>query len=75
MLEPHDMTEFQKITSGLKIIQEYLSKKNPGTISAEHDEIWAGGVPDHVMGGDDLASLKAMGWEWSPSYLAWRFQL
>jgi len=30
MLDPKNMTEFQKIVEGLRIIQSYLSAENPG---------------------------------------------
>ena len=63
MLKPKNMTEFQKIVTGLKIFEEYLSKENPGEIAAEHDEIFVSGVHRDALGGDDLAKLEAMDWQ------------
>lgn len=71
MLKPQDMTEFQKVIEGLKIFESYLSKDNPGEISAEHDEIYVGGVHPEAIGGDDLKKLKAMDWSWNKQYDAW----
>jgi hypothetical protein len=72
MLDPKDMTLVQKITAGLQIFAEYLSKENPGDIAGEHDEIYVSGVHRNALGGDDLAKLEAMGWEWYPSFDSWR---
>ena len=72
MLDPKDMTQFQKVIQGLKIFEQYLSPKdNPGDVSAEHDMIYVGGVHPDALGGDDRKLLEAMGWEWNRSFAAW----
>jgi len=71
-MKPKDMTDFQKIVSGLKIFEEYLSKDNPGEISAQHAEIWFTGVHKDALGGDDLKKLKAMDWMWDKNHDAWK---
>ena len=72
MLEPETMTTFQKVLWGLKILDGYLSRENPGEIACEHDEIMVGGVHVNVLGGDDRAMLEAMGWRWSREFEAWK---
>jgi hypothetical protein len=71
MLEPKDMTSFQKFTSGLRIIEGYLSRENPGDICAEHDEIFVHGVNRDALGGDDPVKLEAMGWTWDEDLGCW----
>jgi hypothetical protein len=71
MLDPKDMTRFQKVVEGLRVIQSYLSNDNPGDICAEHDEIFAHGAHVDALGGDDLAKLKAMGWTWKEDLTCW----
>lgn len=76
MTDPKDMTKFQRIVTGLKIFEEYLSPRdNPGDISAEHDTIYVTGVDRKALGGDDLKKLKAMDWTWNTTYRAWEFML
>jgi hypothetical protein len=70
------MTTFQRVVTGLRIFEEYLSPKdNPGEVSAEHDVIYASGVHRDALGGDDRTKLEAMGWEWNESFAAWEFTL
>jgi hypothetical protein len=73
MLEPKDMTKFQKIVTGLKIIEEYLSADNQGDVCAEHDEIFAHGMHIKALGGDDRRKLEAMGWLWDESLRCWKY--
>lgn len=76
MLKPEDMTKFQKIVTGFKIFEEYLSPKdNPGEVLAGRDVIWIRGVHHEALGGDDHAKLKAMGWTWSERGGAWEFKI
>jgi len=76
MLLAKDMTTFQKITTGLKIFEEYLSPRdNPGDISAEHDVIYVGGVHRDMLGDGDLARVAALGWTWNSSFDAWEYSL
>jgi len=72
VVDPKDMTDFQKIVEGLRVFQEYLSKKNPGAISAGHDEIFVGGVHRDALGGDDLKMLEAMDWTWDKRHDCWQ---
>lgn len=71
MLDPKDMTSFQKIYFGLQIFHTYLSKACPGKVDAEHDIIYVNGVHKNALGGDDLAKLQAMGWEWNTDHDCW----
>jgi hypothetical protein len=71
MLDPKDMTEFQKIVEGLRVLQGYLSDENQGDIACEHDEIYVSGVHRDALGGDDRAKLEAMGWQWHESFESW----
>lgn len=65
------MTTFQKILEGLKIFESYLDAKNPGSVAAEHDEIYVIGAHQDAIGGDDRKKLKAMGWSWDDKFDAW----
>ena len=71
MLDPKDMTEFQKTVEGLRVLQGYLNDENQGDIACEHDEIYVSGVHRDALGGDDRAKLEAMGWEWKESFESW----
>jgi hypothetical protein len=72
MLDPEDMTPLQQVHEGLRIFLSYLSADNQGYITAEHDEIFVGGVHYDVLGVDDLAKLATMRWTWLGDIGAWR---
>lgn len=71
MLKPEDMTAFQKIVTGLKIFEEYLSKENPGDIACLTNAMCVAGVHRDALGGDDLTKLEAMGWQWNVKREHW----
>lgn len=73
MLDPKDMTDFQKVVTGLRIFEEYLCPKehNPGWIVCQADTMRVGGVHRDALGGNDRAKLEAMGWKWNDERCHW----
>lgn len=69
------MTKFQKLVTGLRIFEEYLSPKgNPGEVQCVTDLIRVRGVHRDALGGDDRVKLEAMGWKWNDSRERWWFE-
>ena len=57
------MSKIEKILYGLNIFKQH----NQHDISAEHDEIYAGGkVPEA-----ETKTLEEMGWMWNDEYECW----
>lgn len=76
MLDPKDMTKFQKVVAGLRIFEEYLSPKdNPGTLTSDIDRLRVDGVHHDALGGNDRVKLEAMGWQWIPHREQWVIDL
>jgi hypothetical protein len=72
MLQAQDMTQFQKVTTGLKIFEEYLSPKdNPGEIECMTNVLRVRGVHREALGGNDRVKLEAMGWQWHEKRQHW----
>lgn len=72
MIDPKDMTQFQKVVTGLRIFEEYLSPKdNPGQIECLTNAMRVVGVHRDALGGDDRVKLEAMGWQWNAKRERW----
>lgn len=71
-MDPKTATRVQRVSHGLKILESYLSRDNPGGISAEHDVIYMQGIPDEALGRDDKKMLGDLGWRWDEDVEAWR---
>lgn len=75
MRDPNDMTKFQKVVTGLRIFEEYLSPKdNPGEVECLTNVMRVKGVHRDALGGDDRVKLEAMGWQWNDRRQHWWFE-
>lgn len=76
MIDLKSMTKYQRVLTGLRIFAEYLSPKdNPGDVTSTVDQLRVDGVHREALGGDDRATLEAMGWRWAAAREQWVFDL
>lgn len=75
MIDPKTMTEFQKLVTGLRIIEQYLSPKdNPGEVELVEGVMTVIGVGPTDVSAEDRKTLEAIGWyAWEYSGKAWKF--
>lgn len=61
----------KKLKRSMEIFEKYLEEDKDDDVSANHDIIYACGVPPAAFGGDDLRELEALGWSWSEEFACW----
>lgn len=57
-----------RILKGLTILAKYVKD---GSISAEHDEIWAGGEGQENMTEEDKKEMDDAGWTFDENFDSW----